>query len=245
MLVGLRVVKPTIWVELLVAADTDGVLGLGRLLLALVVRVLLQNLVRSHVQLVEEQLGRGLAHFIFTAEELASLQLKVFFILLLGLNDVPLERLLLNGFANVDFIFLVLLTQFGCGELLLAHLVQIGVQGSAHAWQLAFHGAVPVVFDGVIGTPVKIFRDVGPPVLQFAVLQEQDPLFLVAPTGFLDTRVQVVVPTFTTLLSLAAGQLRSDCCPAHWPMLEHHLEHFFVLLLGPRPLDRLDVVTAC
>lgn len=94
-----------------------------------------------------------------------------------------------------------------------------------------------MVLDRVVGSSVEVFSNVGPPIFELAVLQEQDPLLLVAPIDLLYAGVQVVVPTLAALFALAARQLAGDSRPAHRPMLKHHLEHFFVFFFGPRTLD--------
>ena len=68
------------------------------------------------------------------------------------------------------------------------------------------HGAVPVVLDAVVGTALENVGDVGPLVRLVPVQQEQNPLFLTAPSGrSLDHRVQVVVPALSALLTDTAG----------------------------------------
>ena len=62
-----------------------------------------------------------------------------------------------------------------------------------HAGQLPLHRAVPVVLDGVVGAAFEVFRDVGPPILQLPVLQEEDPrasifVFIPKTNFFFNTR---------------------------------------------------------
>lgn len=71
-----------------------------------------------------------------------------------------------------------------------------------------------MVFNGVVGATVEDLCDVSPLVLVFSVHQEQDPLLFTSPVYFLDSGVQMIVPTFTTLLAHATGKGVSDTSPA-------------------------------
>ena len=94
-----------------------------------------------------------------------------------------------------------------------------------------------MVLDGVVSAAFKVFGDIGPSVFKLAVLEEENPLLLVRPVDLLDFRVQVVVPSLTALLSLTARQFGGDSGPTLGTMLEHHLKHLLVFLLGPGTLD--------
>ena len=71
----------------------------------------------------------------------------------------------------------------------------------SHISQLPLHRTVPVVLDGVVGPPFQYLGDLSPLVSHLAVHHEQDPLFLLGPVDLLNFRIQVVVPSFTALLS--------------------------------------------
>jgi len=125
--------------------------------------------------------------------------------LLLGFKDVPIQGILLNILALVDFVLFVLAAALGRGESLFNDLIKVSFEGILHAVEFAFHRTVPVVLDRVVGSTVKIFGDVGPAVFELSVLEEENPLLFVTPIYFLNAGVQMVVPALTTLLALAAG----------------------------------------
>ena len=73
-----------------------------------------------------------------------------------------------------------------------------------------------------------------PPLLVRAV---DDSVFLFSPRGLLDFRIEVIVPTFTTLLTDAALQMLGDQRPSLWTVLPNQLDDVFVFLLGPGTCD--------
>jgi len=146
--------------------------------------------------------------------------------LALALLDVVAERLLLDAGANH---LLLVLSELLVGHRRLLRLptrtlaieiflevlcvsqrcsfIKVGLQSSLHDWQLALHARVPVVLDGVVGAALEDLGDLSPLVVDDAVHQEEDPLFLFVPVNFLDARVQVIVPALSALLSHAAVQM--------------------------------------
>ena len=76
-----------------------------------------------------------------------------------------------------------------------------------HVVELPLHGTVPVVLDGVVRATFQDLGDLGPFVFELAVHHEQNPLFLFAPTAFLNLGIQVVVPPFTALLAYALREI--------------------------------------
>jgi hypothetical protein len=151
--------------------------------------------------------------------------------LLLSFDDVRLERVLLDQFADVELVLVVLLTQLSSIVLLFHHQIQIGFQTGLHPWQFALHRRVPVVLDRIVRSPVEVFRDISPPILKFPVLQKQDPFLFIAPIDLLNAGIEVVVPSFTALFALTSRQFGSNRRPPHGSVLQHHLKHFFVLFL--------------
>jgi hypothetical protein len=69
----------------------------------------------------------------------------------------------------------------------------------------------------------------------------ENPLFIFTPELSLDDRIQMVVPSFTALLSNTSRQLSGDCRPVFWFFLGDELQHERVFFLGPRPLDELRI----
>lgn len=72
-----------------------------------------------------------------------------------------------------------------------------------HLRQLLLHARVPVVLNGVISATLKYLGNLSPLVAVVAMHQVENPLFFLAPADLLDLRVQVVVPSLTTLLANA------------------------------------------
>lgn len=98
-----------------------------------------------------------------------------------------------------------------------------------------------MVLDGVVSAALEHLRDVGPLVSVLAVGNEQDPLLFATPGILLDLWIQMVVPTFTTLLSNTAGKVLCDLSPLHRAMDLDELQHEAVFLLSPRALDKKRV----
>ena len=85
--------------------------------------------------------------------------------------------------------------------------VKVRLEGTLHVRKLALHTGIPVVLDRVVGAALKHLCDLGPLVVDDAVHQEQDPLFLFVPVDLLDAGVEVVVPALAALLAHAAVQV--------------------------------------
>ena len=75
-----------------------------------------------------------------------------------------------------------------------------------------------MIFDGVVGATFQDFGDLGPFVIDNPVHQEQNPLFLLVPVDLFDSGVQVIVPTFTTLLTDTTRQKFCDLTPILGPI---------------------------
>jgi hypothetical protein len=61
-----------------------------------------------------------------------------------------------------------------------------------------------MILDGIVGAAGEMFGDFGPAVSQGPVRQEEDPFFEIAPVLLLDVGIQMVVPSFATLLADAS-----------------------------------------
>lgn len=73
---------------------------------------------------------------------------------------------------------------------------------------------VPLVFDLVIGTALQIFGNFRPLVAVDLMSEQKCPFFFYAPFWpWLDQRVQIIMPSFSTLLAAAAAQLLSYLSP--------------------------------
>lgn len=61
-----------------------------------------------------------------------------------------------------------------------------------------------MILDGVVSASVEVLGDLGPPVAEGLVGQEEQPLLVVAPVLLLDVGVEVVVPSLAALLADAS-----------------------------------------
>jgi len=59
---------------------------------------------------------------------------------------------------------------------------------------LAPHRRVPVILDGVVGTPRQVLGDLRPPIAQLLVQLIDELVLTLCPRCLLDVRVQVVMP---------------------------------------------------
>lgn len=75
-----------------------------------------------------------------------------------------------------------------------------------------------MILNVVVGPSVEVFCDFGPTISVFLVELENLLVFLFCPTVFLDVGIQMVVPTFTTLLTDATFQIMSDLRPVLSPV---------------------------
>ena len=115
--------------------------------------------------------------------------------------------------------------------------VKVRLEGPLHVWQLALHAGVPVILDRVVCASLEHLSDFCPLVVDDAVHQEQDPLFLLVPVDLLDARVEVVVPALAALLANSAVQVLRDEGPLLWSVGHNQLEDSPVFLRRPGSLD--------
>lgn len=90
-----------------------------------------------------------------------------------------------------------------------------------------------MVFDGVVGAAFEDLGDLGPLVVDDAVHEEKNPLFLLVPIDFLDSWVQVIVPPFSALLADSAVQVLRDQCPLLGSVGHHELQNAPVFFGSP------------
>mmetsp|Transcript_55587 Transcript_55587/g.153398 ORF Transcript_55587/g.153398 Transcript_55587/m.153398 type:complete len:304 (+) Transcript_55587:942-1853(+) len=98
-------------------------------------------------------------------------------------------------------------------------------------------GAVPVVFDRVVGAAGQEFGDLGPTVTEHCVGLEKYLLLLLGPRVLTDGRVQLVVPALAALLAGPSIELIPDKAPVFGTVLLHQLRHQEVLLGRPLAHD--------
>lgn len=102
--------------------------------------------------------------------------------------------------------------------------------------QLPPHRAVPVVFNGIVGSARQKCCDVCPLVAVHSVRVEQNPLLALCPRVLPNLWLEMVVPPFSTLLSLSAWQCECDLGPAVRSVRSDVSIHHLILLCCPRPL---------
>ena len=91
-----------------------------------------------------------------------------------------------------------------------------------------------MVLDGIVRSSGDQLGYLGPLVAPLLVGVEDDSVLLVGPGSFLDLWVEVIVPTFPTLLSNPPLQMFSNKCPPLRPVFTHKFNNFFIFLFGPR-----------
>jgi len=106
---------------------------------------------------------------------------------------------------------------------------------------LALEGGVPVVFDGVVGATDERLGNLGPPVAELVVGEDQLAVLVAAPLLALDLGVEVVVPALAALLADAARELLRNLGPLLSAQLADELDDLGILLRRPRAFDELGV----
>ena len=140
-----------------------------------------------------------------------------------GVLFVVLSVLNLNLFSEFHKIF-IFNTFFRRIELLFTHgflvnfssfedLFDVNLQSSLHLVFLLLHGAIPVIFYGVISSSLKDFGNLSPLILDFSLEEEEDPFFDFGPLGSLVFWIQMVMPPLPAMLPLSPWQIVSNQCP--------------------------------
>lgn len=87
-----------------------------------------------------------------------------------------------------------------------------------------------MVLDCVVRATGKKLRDLGPLVFPLFVSLVDDVVLFFCPRRLFDRRIQMVVPTFTALLSDTALQVTSNECPLLWPITLDKFNNLVVFL---------------
>lgn len=98
-----------------------------------------------------------------------------------------------------------------------------------------------MILYSIISSTIEVLGDISPLVADPLVVDEEKPLFLVAPSDLLDPWVQVVMPSLPALLPDSPGQLLSYLRPLLWAIKLNKLDDKTILLLGPRTLYQVRV----
>ena len=91
-----------------------------------------------------------------------------------------------------------------------------------------------MVLDGVVRPAGDQLGYLGPLVAPLLVGIEDDSVFLVSPGSFLNLRVEMVMPSLSTLLPNSPLQMLGNECPPLRPVFSNKFNHFFIFLFGPR-----------
>lgn len=93
----------------------------------------------------------------------------------------------------------------------------------------------------VIRSAGQEFSNFRPFVSVLLVCLDYSSIFLVGPFVFLDVRIQMVMPSFPTLLANSSWECLSDVTPVLGPELLHILRQHIILSLSPRTLHHRRV----
>ena len=220
----------------------------GTLVLAARVRLLWSEVLQLHVKAFDKKLSSLQIETIgvFLDEEIPCLLLEIDDVLVLhGLYQLfqkplleYLEFLLVGGreshaclwetpdVPNLDFIAALFEPLFGL---------------ALHVEDLFLHRGVPVVLDRVVRATFEGLGNFSPLVLLEVVLCVKNELFFETPLVFLDSRVQVIVPSLPTLLADATRQVLCDRGPFLSPSGLDKRQDKLIFLFTPRSLDQLWV----
>jgi hypothetical protein len=94
-----------------------------------------------------------------------------------------------------------------------------------------------MILNCVVSATLENFGDLGPLVTIISVHQVKDPLFLFTPANLLNLRVQMVVPSFSTLLTDASWKILSDESPFLGSIFVNQMKNHLILFISPRALD--------
>mmetsp|Transcript_22826 Transcript_22826/g.54080 ORF Transcript_22826/g.54080 Transcript_22826/m.54080 type:complete len:206 (-) Transcript_22826:840-1457(-) len=110
-------------------------------------------------------------------------------------------------------------------------------------FDLFLHGRIPMVLDGVVGTPRQDLGDFSPTVPDPHVTFNDDPVLVERPSlALVDAWVKVIVPPFTALLPCPALEMGGDGTPFLRTVLGNQVEDLCIFDFGPWdwPFARLD-----
>ena len=99
-----------------------------------------------------------------------------------------------------------------------------------------------MVLDCIVGSAGDQFGNLGPLIAPLLVSVVDDSVLLVGPGGFLDLRVEMVVPSLPTLLSDTAGKALSDLGPILGSASRHNLRQDLIFARRPRALREVAAV---
>ena len=93
-----------------------------------------------------------------------------------------------------------------------------------------------MILNRVISSTFKNFSDLGPLVIHNTMHEEENPLFLLIPVDFFNTRIEVIVPSFATLLSYSAVEMLRYKGPLLRSVGHHKLEDAPIFFSSPSSL---------
>ena len=93
-----------------------------------------------------------------------------------------------------------------------------------------------MIFDGVVSASREHLSHLSPLVTLSSVCQKEDPLFVRHPLHLKDTRIEVVMPAFSTLFAESALDKLSNKGPTLRPILLNQFPDQVIFLFCPRLL---------
>ena len=95
------------------------------------------------------------------------------------------------GYSSLAGLGLFVLAWLGCSTLPL---------GSIRA-QVALECRVPSILDGIVGASGQTFGNLGPSISKLGVSLNEGFVFTVRPLALVDARIEMIVPSLSTLLA--------------------------------------------
>lgn len=92
-------------------------------------------------------------------------------------------------------------------------LVWIMVKFSLQFRNLFFHGGIPVILNRIVCPASQSLSNLSPSVPKHLVLQKEHHFFIVTPLSLFNSRVEVIVPSLSTLLPNSTWELFSNMSP--------------------------------
>mmetsp|Transcript_21645 Transcript_21645/g.47205 ORF Transcript_21645/g.47205 Transcript_21645/m.47205 type:complete len:245 (-) Transcript_21645:1885-2619(-) len=117
------------------------------------------------------------------------------------------------------------------------------VLGRNVAFDLALHGGIPMVLNGVIRPTGQQLRDLSPLVTKSLVVGDNKSILLLAPRLLTNGGIEVIVPTLAALLTDASRELGGNLTPALGTMSLDKFHNLLILLLAPGSLESTGLLT--
>lgn len=103
------------------------------------------------------------------------------------------------------------------------------------------HWWIPMILDRIISSTFQYHCNLGPFVALLSVRDEKDPLLFFAPDALLDLWVQMIMPSFSTLLANTARETVSNLSPFLRSFLLYKNEHKLIFFFAPGSFNQIRV----